>query len=321
MGSLPYTLGLGCSLHSSFSIHGLHLLSGLQLGSYPPLSLISSIPLHGGPLVSSSPSQPPGGALVSSQASTVINSAHSGDMSLSISTRPVPARIVSLIRSGRFVEMRDLLGDNATVRSHFEVMHGALGVQLVPVSSRPRVREVPSLPSWVCCFLTFLAVGTSDPVTRDRLSYAILLLREAMRHGGIGWMDYDRLFRQQAAIDPSLSWNMIHPGLQATTILNQRSGAVGSFCNICREPDHVAAQCALAQLQEQVTPRVVTGPSGSRSSQRRICSSWNEGSCIYPGTCSYRHVCSNCFHPSHKAKDCRSAPRGRAPHTSAASSS
>lgn len=237
MGSLPYTLGLGCSLHSSFSIHGLHLLSGLQLGSYPPLSLISSIPLHGGPLVSSSPSQPPGGALVSSQASTVINSAHSGDMSLSISTRPVPARIVSLIRSGRFVEMRDLLGDNATVRSHFEVMHGALGVQLVPVSSRPRVREVPSLPSWVCCFLTFLAVGTSDPVTRDRLSYAILLLREAMRHGGIGWMDYDRLFRQQAAIDPSLSWNMIHPGLQATTILNQRSGAVGSFCNICREPD------------------------------------------------------------------------------------
>ena len=88
--------------------------------------------------------------------------------------------------------MRDLLGDNATVRSHFEDMHGALGVQLLPVSARPRVREVTSLPSWVCCFLTYLAVGTSDRTTRDRLTYAILLIREAMRHGGHGWMEYDR---------------------------------------------------------------------------------------------------------------------------------
>ena len=286
------------------------------MGSFPPLSLTSTIPLYGGPSVSSAlcpPLLPSGSASGSSQAGSIVTPAQSGDVSLSISTRPVPARIVSLIRSGRFVEMRDLLGDNARVRSHFEVMHGSLGVQLVPVSSRPRVREVPSLPSWVCCFLTFLAVGTSDPVTRDRLVYAVLLLREAMRHGGTGWMDYDRLFRQQAAINASLVWNAIHPGLQATTILNQRPGTVGTFCNICQEPDHVAAQCALAQLQEQVTSRAT---SGSRSSQKRICSSWNEGACIFPGTCSYRHVCSNCFHPSHKAKDCRSAPRGRAPPTS-----
>lgn len=134
-------------------------------------------------------------------------------------------------------------------------------------------------------------------------------------------MDYDRLFRQQAAIDPSLPWNMIHPALQATTILSQRSGAVGTFCNLCREPDHMAAQCALAQLQEQITTtRATSGSSSSRTSQRRICSSWNEGSCIYPGSCSYRHVCSNCFHPSHKAKDCRAAPRPRGPPPTSSSS-
>lgn len=36
------------------------------------------------------------------------------------STRPVPTRLVQLIRSGRYVEMQDLLWDNATVRRHYE---------------------------------------------------------------------------------------------------------------------------------------------------------------------------------------------------------
>ena len=132
---------------------------------------------------------------------------------------------------------------------------------------------------------------------------------------------YDRLFRQQAAIDPSLPWNTIHPGLQATTIFSQRSvGPVGTLCNLCREPDHTAMHCALSQLQDQVTTRVPPVHASGRAPQRRICSSWNEGACIYPGSCSYRHVCSNCFQQSHKAKDCRAAPRARGPASSTSSS-
>ena len=65
------------------------------------------------------------------------------------------------------------------------------------------------------CFLTYLAIGTSDPITQERLAYAVLIIREAMRHGGQGWLEYDRLFRQQAALNPTLPWNVIHPELQA----------------------------------------------------------------------------------------------------------
>ena len=49
------------------------------------------------------------------------------------------------------------------------------------------------LPVWVSCFLTYLAVGTTHLVTRDRLAYAALLIRKAMRHEGQGWIEYDRL--------------------------------------------------------------------------------------------------------------------------------
>ena len=172
------------------------------------------------------------------------------DLSLSMSTRPMPARLVQQIHAGRYVNMRDILGDNVMVRRHFEEVHRALGFQVLPVTSRPRVQEVTSLPSWVCCYLSYLAVATPDLVTRERLTYAILLLREAMRTGGNGWLKYDRLFRQRAAIEPTIPWIEIHPCLQATTILSQRHLGPATFCILCQECDHVAAQCAMGQFQQ-----------------------------------------------------------------------
>ena len=234
-----------------------------------------------------------------------------GDVSLSMSARPIPARLVQQIRAGRYVDMRDLLWDNVAVRRHFEDIQGGMGVHLLPISSRPRVRDVPTLASWVCCFLSYLAVQISDPSTRDRVTYAMLVVREAMRHGGQGWLDYDRLFRQQAALNPNLPWNVIHPELQATTILGQRPPGAGSFCTLCQECDHTVQQCALTQLQQ---PALRSAPTSLRASGRslgRICSSWNDGACLYPGACNYRHICSNCFQHSHPAKDCRLPPRQR----------
>ena len=154
--------------------------------------------------------------------------------------------------------------------------------------SRPRVREVTTLPSWVCCYLTFLAVGTTDPTTRDQLTYAILLVKEFLKHGGQVWLEYDGLFLQQAAVNTGLPWNVIRPSLHATTILRQRSAGSGKFCTLCEKSDHTVSQCALSQLQHQVVKeQPSTGP---------ICSLWNDGACTYPGTCTYRHVCSKSYH-------------------------
>ena len=107
-------------------------------------------------------------------------------MSLSVSSRPIPAKVVQQVQFGKFMEMRDLLDDNMAVRRHFEVLHGAMGVQLLLIMSKPKVREVTTLPVWMSCFLTYLAIGTSDPITQERLAYAVLIIREAMRHGGQG---------------------------------------------------------------------------------------------------------------------------------------
>ena len=111
------------------------------------------------------------------------------------------------------------------------------------------------------------------------------------------------------ALKPGLPWNVIHPGLQATTILGQRTFGSGTFCPLCQECDHLASSSTLAQLQQLVirgnSPRNM-GPGFGR-----ICSSWNDGACTYPGSCTCHHVYSNCFQPSHPAKDCWLPPRVR----------
>ena len=94
-----------------------------------------------------------------------------------------------------------------------------------------------------------MAVLTPDPATRDQLAYARLIIREALRHGGQGWLDYDRAFRQQVAADPSMRWNTLLPGLQAATILGRGGGQGLAFCTLCRGSDHTRSQCALLYLQ------------------------------------------------------------------------
>jgi len=150
------------------------------------------------------------------------------------------------------------------------------------------------------------------------LTYARLITREALRHGGSGWQDYDRNFRRQVEIDPTLPWNTLLPDLQSTTILGHQSGG-GTFCVLCRGVDHVASQCALQWLQNPVTTSTIQLPGSSvnrrqqrplrspSSHQARICTSWNMGSCNYPGTCTYRHICCSC-QLSHRAKDCPDTP-------------
>ena len=298
----PGTYSLG-SLPPPASLAAIDLSRSAVLSQVTP-SVTASIPSL--PLPTSSlPSPPPAqqANLHPPSSSRALSSI--GGFSLSISTPLVPERIVQQILAGRYVEMRDLLGDNMAVRRHFEDIQGSLGSNVVQIaSSRPRVREVSTIPSWVCCFLTFLAVGTSDPVVRERLAYAVLLVREAMRHGGQGWIEYDRLFRQQAAMNPSLPWNVLHAGLQASTILGGRSPGAGTFCTLCQECDHSNAQCALTQLQQQPVNNPGRAPARWPG---RICSSWNDGACIFPGACTYRHICSNCRLPGHPAKDCRRA--------------
>ena len=309
-GLVGYILLIGCLIP---------LVAGVPfaLGVLPPASSVSAVPIFMGASPSLVVSGPSGSSGTTSLLpTTLLPPVSSGvtpsllvppqglpsqsGLSLSLSSEPVPARLVQRIQGGHFVEMRDLLGDNIALTQHFELAANYFPTVL-PSSERPRLREVSSLPSWVYCFLTYLAVLVQDQTVRDRLVYARLIVREALCHGGRGWLDYDRLFWQQAALDPSLHWGSLYPSLMASTVLSQRSGT-GSFCGLCQGCDHTSSDCAMTFLRHPVRQ----GPP-SRSTQ--ICLSWNDGRCaVTPGPCFRLHVCATCGSPHHRANECRDTP-------------
>ena len=135
-------------------------------------------------------------------------------------------------QSGQFVDMRDFLSDNVALLQQLE----AFGIQsTVCISWRSEAMAKGCLHS---ATLAILLSGVHGCLYWwSMLAYACLIIREAQRHGGSGWLDYDRVFRQQAALDPSVKWNELHPGIQAATLVGRSSGLVPS-CRICREPDH-----------------------------------------------------------------------------------
>lgn len=285
----------------------------------PPPQSLTSVPvvtgLHG-PALSSSPAQPAmvswahGNPSSSLQAPNSSSRPQSG-LTLSPAAPPFPQKLVDKARAGHFLEMKELLADNVSLLNQLEAVPGVTAAHLCG-STRPRLREVSSLTSWCYCFLGYMAMCTKDPSTRDQMAYARLLIQEAQRHGGMGWLDYDRAFRQQAANDLSLRWNTLSPSLQASTILGQKQLGQSSFCTLCRGVDHTRAHCALFCLE----PPAVTTSAATRTmtrssfSQRRynVCISWNRGACVFPGQCTFRHVCATCQSANHKAKDCAKTP-------------
>ena len=79
----------------------------------------------------------------------------------------------------------------------------------------------------------------------------------------------------------------------------------------CNETDHPLEDCTLAPLLPMTktewwlpaAPRLgkclFPGPSTAPAS-RRICLSWNVGACIFPGVCSFRHICALCSSHDHR---------------------
>ena len=204
-------------------------VQSLAASSLAPITLsFVAIP---GTEVGSTP--PPLGSTIRAPLST------HGGMILSLAADPIPYSIVQQIQSGHFVEMRDLLADNIALLNQLSSLQGTVALPQSVVTCT-RLREVLSLVSWLYCFNAYITVCTSDPLARGMLAYSRLLIREALRHGGSGWLEYDRVFRRQLAINPLLSWNTTDPGLQVTTILGQR-GSSRTFCTLCHECDHTTS--------------------------------------------------------------------------------
>ena len=174
----------------------------------------------------------------------------------------------------------------------------------------------------VSSFATYVAIVAEAHPARvgDMLAYMRLIVREAGKFGGNGWLTYDAVFRRNQ-VGVSTPWNFIDASFHQVYIANQQ-GRVSVPCRHCLEVDHVSADCAVVAVLPKSRDGTADSPSTTKAlerswakgkriapynRQRPICSSWNNGSCKFPGICAYAHICSNCY-GSHQATACRERP-------------
>ena len=163
---------------------------------------------------------------------------------------PVPPKLVRKIQALEFVEMRELLPDNLAPVERLE----ALPVHMGQSARNPEQREIASLHTWTSSFATYVAVLSQAHPSRvvDMLAYMRIIIREAHKHGGMGWLTYDAVFRRnQQGLDTP--WNIIDPSLHTAYIAGQNRQPITPRRH-CHETDHGAEDCALAPIIPATTP-------------------------------------------------------------------
>ena len=202
---------------------------------------------------------------------------------------PIPAKLVSQIVAGKFVELNELLSVNI-VSTECEpqlLFDGRLVLTSTPKKPKWRIEDISS---WLEAFAVYsLILSSHFPQRwRDLLQYQLLILRTHRQFAGRVWLAYDRAFREHAAATNLTDWSAIN-----VQLFNFH--AAGASARSGRDMSDDS-----------------TEPQGA-SSSNIICKSWNRGRCVAPSSsCRFAHKCSSCFGP-HRVGTCPGEPPSQSP--------
>lgn len=178
------------------------------------------------------------------------------------------------IRDGSYVDLGDLLPE--ALEWAFE---RAADDKSTDKEKRKKF-QVVSITDWILAFSIFAAITVQLKPERAvaLVTYTTIIARLAREVPGRVWFRYDRLFRQAAAVNPSLAWDRREPDIWLAAMVEHPQPA-GSA---------------------QVTTSYRAGAQGEET---ELCRRFNRGECFFQ-QCKYRHACGICRSRSHPARDC-----------------
>ena len=119
------------------------------MGGLPPPDTICTVPLL--PIGDLEPAIPPA---VSADKATK----EKEPMLLSILFPPIPGKLVTKLRAGAFIDMKDMLPDNMTLLRQLDNFSADKS------TSKAKLRKIKTFTTWLYYFTAYMAVQTSDPI-------------------------------------------------------------------------------------------------------------------------------------------------------------
>ena len=94
--------------------------------------------------------------------------------------------------------------------------------------------------------------------SRDFAAYGMIIIQLARKHGGKGWILYDRQFWQHCAAGANLPWANLNPSLMAATVIGHSGDHIPPrrSCPLCLSADHTREECALASIEAAKHPLI-----------------------------------------------------------------
>ena len=119
-----------------------------------------------------------------------------------------------------------------------------------------------------------MTLSSQPQRSTELMAYLRLLVGEAQRRGGSGWLEYDRLFRAQAAANPAKAWSALDLALFPNSFLAEkyRPARAPPSCEYCLEADHATEDCALAPTSDVVYRKSKEKGQSSESNSVGSCS-------------------------------------------------
>ena len=186
----------------------------------------------------------------------------------------IPAGLVKKIREGSYVDLGDLLPE--ALEWAFERAADDKSTD----KEKQKKFQVVSITDWILAFSIFAAITVQLKPERavTLVTYTTIIARLAREVPGWVWFRYDRLFRQAAAVNPSLAWDRKEPDIWLAAMVNTHSqqGQLKSPLHIEQVPRGKKRSCAVALI----------------------------GASVFFQQCKYRHAYGICRSCSHPARDC-----------------
>ena len=180
---------------------------------------------------------------------------------------PVPAKLVSQIVAGKFVELHELLSTNLVLNEPEPQLLFDGRLVLTSTPKKPK-RRVDDITSWLEAFLIYCLILSSHFPHRwkDLMQYQLLILRTHRQFAGRVSLGYVQAFREHAAASNLTDWSTIN-----VQLFNFHAAG--------------ASVRSRGELSEEFSE-----PRGAPSSLI-ICKSWNRGHCVAPSTsCRFAHM-------------------------------
>ena len=125
----------------------------------------------------------------------------------------------------------------------------------------------------------------------ELIKYQTIMVMLFTNHSPALCLEYESLFRQAAARDPTLHWDTIKEDIYAWAIMqchntstSQFQSSISTFCD--RLPISARLQPPSAESGKSTPPRATYNAEG-----KEICKRYNAGRCTRGEECIFTHIC------------------------------